>query len=287
MRNNMNINEALIKAYDILKSSDVESYIIDAQLLLCRVLNVEKLYIIMNRSEILTLDKEQEFFKFINLRSCKKPMAYILGQVEFMGINFFVEEGVLIPRPDTEILVEECISIIKKNNISLICDMCCGSGAIGISIGHYVENSEVWLYDISDIALNVTKKNISNLNLGEKTNVNKSDLFQLPIKEELKFNMIVSNPPYIKEEVIPTLMGDVKDYEPHLALSGGQDGLDFYRRICKEGKEVLSFDGYLCFEIGHDQEMEVKSIMKTEGFIDIYSLRDLGGNHRVVIGKLP
>lgn len=283
----MNINEALIKAYDILKSSDIESYIIDAQLLLCRVLNVEKLYIIMNRSEILTLDKEQEFFKLISLRSCKKPMAYILGQVEFMGINFFVEEGVLIPRPDTEILVEECISIIKKNNISLICDMCCGSGAIGVSIGHYVGNSKVWLYDISDIALNVTKKNISNLYLGEKTNVNKSDLFQLPIKEGLKFNMIVSNPPYIKEEVIPTLMGDVKDYEPHLALSGGQDGLDFYRRICKEGKEVLSSDGYLCFEIGHDQEMEVKSIMKTEGFSDIYSLRDLGGNHRVVIGKLP
>jgi len=280
MRNNMNINEALIKAYDILKSSDIESYIIDAQLLLCRVLNVEKLYIIMNRSEVLTLDKEQEFFKLINLRSCKKPMAYILGQV-------FVEEGVLIPRPDTEILVEECISIIKKNNISLICDMCCGSGAIGISIGHYVKNSKVWLYDVSDIALNVTKKNISNLYLGEKTNVNKSDLFQLPIKEGLKFNMIVSNPPYIKEKVIPTLMEDVKDFEPHLALSGGQDGLDFYRRICKEGKEVLSSDGYLCFEIGHDQEMEVKSIMKTEGFSDIYSLRDLGGNHRVVIGKLP
>ncbi len=99
--------------------------------------------------------------------------------------------------------------------------------------------------------------------------------------------MIVSNPPYIKEKVIPTLMEDVKDFEPHLALSGGQDGLDFYRRICKEGKEVLSSDGYLCFEIGHDQEMEVKSIMKTEGFSDIYSLRDLGGNHRVVIGKLP
>jgi len=214
-------------------------------------------------------------------------MAYILGQVEFMGINFFVEEGVLIPRPDTEVLVEECISIIKKNNISLICDMCCGSGAIGISIGHYVKNSKVWLYDISDIALNVTKKNISDLNLGEKTNVNKSNLFQLPIKEGLKFNMIVSNPPYIKEEVIPTLMEDVKDYEPHLALSGGKDGLGFYRMICKEGKAVLSSDGYLCFEIGHDQEMEVKYIMKTEGFSDIYSLRDLGGNHRVVIGKLP
>ncbi|WP_346916684.1 peptide chain release factor N(5)-glutamine methyltransferase [Clostridium sp.] len=283
----MNINEALIKAYDILKNSDIESYMIDAQLLLCMVLNVEKLYIIMNRSEVLTLDKEQEFFKLVDLRSHKKPIAYILGKVEFMGINFYVKEGVLIPRPDTEILVEECISIIKKNNINLICDMCCGSGAIGISIGHYIENSKVWLYDISDIALNVTEKNISNLNLGEKTNVNKSDLFRLPIREGLKFNMIVSNPPYIREEVIPTLMGDVKDHEPHLALSGGQDGLDFYRRICKEGKAVLSSGGYLCFEIGHDQEIEVKSIMKNEGFIDIYSLRDLSGNYRVVIGKLP
>lgn len=283
----MNINEALIKAYDILKSNDIESYMIDAQLLLCKVLNVEKLYIIINRYEELDLDKEQEFFRFVNLRSQKRPMAYILEQVEFMGIAFYIKEGVLIPRPDTEILVEECISIIKKNNLNLICDMCCGSGAIGISIGHYVENSKLWLYDISDVALHVTEKNISNLDLGEKTNVNKSDLFQLPIREGLKFNMIVSNPPYIKEEVIPTLMEDVKDYEPHLALSGGKDGLDFYKRICREGKGVLYPSGYLCFEIGHDQEKEVKSIMENEGFIDIYSLKDLSQNYRVVIGKLP
>lgn len=283
----MNINEALIKAYDILKSNGIESYMIDAQLLLCKVLNVEKLYIIMNRFEELNEDKKKEFFELVNLRSQKRPMAYILGQVEFMGINFYVEDGVLIPRADTEILVEECISIIKNNNLNLICDMCCGSGAIGASIGHYIEESKIWLYDISDIALNVTKKNIKNLDLGEKTNVNKSDLFQLPIEEGLRFNMIVSNPPYIREEVIPTLMGDVKDYEPHLALSGGVDGLDFYRRICKEGKEALYPMGYLCFEIGHDQEKEVKSIMNNEGFIDIYSLKDLGGNYRVVIGKLP
>jgi release factor glutamine methyltransferase len=283
----MNINEVLIKAYHILKINDIESYIIDAQLLLCKVLNVEKLYIIMNRSEVLTLDKEEEFFKLVDLRSHKRPMAYILEQVEFMGINFHVEDGVLIPRGDTEILVEECISIIKKNNLNLVCDMCCGSGAIGISIGHYIEDTKLWLYDISDIALHVTKKNILNLNLGEKTNVSKSDLFQLPIEKGLKFNMIISNPPYIKEEVIPTLMGDVKDYEPHLALSGGKDGLEFYRRICREGKEVLSPNGYLCFEIGHDQEKEVKFIMKNEEFIDIYSLKDLSGNYRVVIGRLP
>ncbi|WP_346889471.1 peptide chain release factor N(5)-glutamine methyltransferase [Clostridium sp. UBA1056] len=283
----MNINEALIKAYDILKSNDIESYMIDSQLLLCKVLNVEKLYIIINRSEELAPDKEQEFFRFVNLRSQKRPMAYILEQVEFMGIDFYIKEGVLIPRPDTEILVEECISIIKKNNLNLICDMCCGSGAIGISVGHYVEDSKLWLYDISEVALHVTEKNVSNLDLGENTNVNKSDLFQLPIREGLKFNMIVSNPPYIKEEVIPTLMEDVKDYEPHLALSGGKDGLDFYKRICREGKSVLYPSGYLCFEIGHDQEKEVKYIMENEGFIDIYSLKDLSQNYRVVIGKLP
>lgn len=283
----MNINEALIRAYDILKSNGIESYMIDAQLLLCKVLNVEKLYIIMNRFEELDEDKKKKFFELVDLRGQKRPMAYILEQVEFMGINFYVEDGVLIPRADTEILVEECISIIKNNDLKLVCDMCCGSGAIGISIGRYIEESKIWLYDISDIALNVTRKNIKNLNLGEKTNVSKSDLFQLPIKEGLRFNMIVSNPPYIREEVIPTLMGDVKDYEPHLALSGGIDGLDFYRSICKKGKEVLYPMGYLCFEIGHDQEKEVKSIMSNEGFIDIYSLKDLGGNYRVVIGRLP
>ncbi|MEG1871067.1 MAG: peptide chain release factor N(5)-glutamine methyltransferase [Peptostreptococcaceae bacterium] len=283
----MNINETLIKGYDILKNVNIESYIIDAQLLLCKVLNVEKLYIIMNRTEILSEDVEEKFFQLIDKRRKKMPMAYILGTVEFMGIELFVEEGVLIPRPDTETLVEECISITKENNISNICDMCCGSGAIGISIAKYIEKCKLWLYDISPVALKVAEKNISSLQLTERVSLCKSDLFEIPMKENLKFNMIVSNPPYIREDIIPTLMEDVKDYEPHLALSGGGDGLNFYRRICSEGKDLLCPKGYMCFEIGHDQEKEVSNIMVEQGFQHIYSIKDLGENYRVVIGRLP
>ncbi|MEG1256467.1 peptide chain release factor N(5)-glutamine methyltransferase [Clostridium sp.] len=283
----MNINEALIKGYQILKNSNIESYIIDTQLLLCKVLKVEKLYIIMNRTEVLHEETEEKFFWLISKRKEKMPMAYILNQVEFMGINFYVKSGVLIPRPDTEILVEECISIIKENNLSDICDMCCGSGAIGLSIASYVKDSKLWLYDISSVALEVTEKNTKTLGLHERVKINKSDLFIKAKQEGLKFNMIVSNPPYIREVVIPTLMDDVKDYEPHIALSGGNDGLNFYRRICRDGKVLLNENGYMCFEIGHDQEREVKIIMKEQGFQDIYSLKDLSENHRVVIGKLP
>ncbi len=283
----MNINEVLIKGYDILKNVNIDSYIIDAQLLLCKVLNVEKLYIIMNRSEALPEEKEKEFFQLVEKRREKMPMGYILGNVEFMGIDFFVKEGVLIPRPDTETLVEECISLINENHIDKICDMCCGSGAIGISIAKHVLESKIWLYDISQVALQVTKENIENLQLSQRVSVSKSDLFETPMNENLKFNMIVSNPPYIKEEIIPTLMEDVKSYEPHLALSGGEDGLNFYRRICSEGKDLLYPKGYMCFEIGYDEEKEVRDIMTQQGFQNIYSLKDLGGNYRVVIGRLP
>lgn len=283
----MNINGALIKGYNILKNVNIDSYIIDAQLLLCKVLNVEKLYIIMNRSEVLPKEKEEEFFRLVEKRRGKMPMGYILGNVEFMGIDFIVKEGVLIPRPDTETLVEECISLIKENHIDKICDMCCGSGAIGISIAKHVMESKLWLYDISPIALQVTKENIENLQLSQRVSVRKSDLFETPMNENLKFNMIVSNPPYIKEEIISTLMEDVKSYEPHLALSGGEDGLNFYRRICSEGKDLLCPKGYMCFEIGYDEEKEVRDIMTQQGFQNIYSLKDLGGNYRVVIGRLP
>ncbi|MEG2412537.1 MAG: peptide chain release factor N(5)-glutamine methyltransferase [Clostridium sp.] len=283
----MNINEALIRGYDILKSVGIESYIIDTQLLLCKVLKVNKLYIIMNRNESLSEECEEEFLELINTRKERCPIAYILGQVEFMGINLYVKDGVLIPRPDTEILVEQCISIINDGKLDNICDMCCGSGAIGVAIAKYTEAKSVTLFDISPIAYQVTSENIHSLKLQDRVKVIESNLFAKAKENELRFNMIVSNPPYIREDILPTLMNDVKDYEPHLALSGGDDGLEFYRAICEEGKELLDSNGYLCFEIGHDQEVEVKTIMEDQGFQEIYSLKDLGGNYRVVIGKLP
>ncbi|MEG2016845.1 MAG: peptide chain release factor N(5)-glutamine methyltransferase [Clostridium sp.] len=283
----MNISEALSKGYNLLKEAQIESYIIDTQLLLSRVLNVDKLYLIMNRNEELPKETQVKFEELLSKRKEKMPIAYILNDVEFMGFHYYVKEGVLIPRPDTEILVEECLTIIKNNRLKTVCDMCCGSGAIGLAIGKHMEGSKVWLYDVSDTAIEVSERNRERFELKERTNITKSDLFEVPLKERMTFDMIVSNPPYIEEHIIPTLMEDVKNYEPHLALSGGPDGLEFYRRICEEGKEILSTGGYMCFEIGYNQEQETKELLRENGFVDVYSLRDLGGNFRVVIGKLP
>lgn len=283
----MKINEILIKGYNVLKEAGIETYMLDTQLLLCKVLSVDKLYLMMNRDKEVDEDKHQEFLGYIEERKKNKPMGYILKEVEFMGLDFFIQEGVLIPRPDTEILVEECIKIINDKKINSICDMCTGSGAIGISIAHYVKDAIVREYDISNYAIETASRNINNMGLNERVTVEKSDLFTVALEKGLKFQMIVSNPPYIEEEVIPTLMSDVKDYEPHLALSGGEDGLIFYRRITEDSLKLLEKGGYLCFEIGYNQEKTVSDIMKSSGFINLYSLKDLGGNFRVVIGQLP
>lgn len=282
----MNIGEVLKYAYDILKKENIDTYMLDAQLLLQKVLKKDKLFIILNRNETLSKDEEEEFLKLINLRKDKMPVKYILGECEFMGLNFYVKEGVLIPRADTEILVEEVIKEIKENNYNRICDVCCGSGAIGVSIGKYIENSTVDCYDISDIAIEVTGKNIERFLLKDRLTVEKSDLLTVAIKQNKKFDVIVSNPPYIKEEVIPTLMEDVKDYEPYIALCGGIDGLDFYRKITNQSLEILENNGLLAFEIGYDQGEEVKELLIENGFTDVRVINDLAGLNRVVIGKI-
>lgn len=282
----MKIATLLTKGYEILKKNQIESYMIDANLLLCHVLKVEKLYIMMNRDIEVSKEDEEEFLSLIKLRSEKMPIKYILGNSEFMGLDFHVKAGVLIPRPDTEILVEECIKIIKENNLKYICDVCSGSGAIGISIAHYISNSNVTLYDISEVALEIAEKNIEELGVRERCKVYYSNLLNRGIEEKKTFDMIVSNPPYIKKNEIETLMEDVKNYEPHLALDGGDDGLDFYRTITLESKYTLKNRGYLAFEIGHDQKEAVIKILKENGFENIYSLKDLYQNDRVVIGQI-
>ena len=282
----MKVNQLLIKAYEILKENKIESYKIDSQLLLCHVLNVEKLYIMMNRDVEVSKENEEAFLKLIELRKNKMPIKYITGSCEFMGLDFNVKNGVLIPRPDTETLVEECITIINKNKLKNICDVCCGSGAIGISICKFTKDTNVKLYDISEIALEVTLENIKKLDVKGNCEVYFSDLLNKAKEENLKFDMIVSNPPYIKSKVIDTLMEDVKNYEPLLALDGGEDGLEFYRKITKDAKELLNTNGFLAFVIGNDEKEDVIEILKENKFKNIYSLKDLYENDRVVIGNI-
>lgn len=268
----------------ILKAEDIDTYMLDAQLLLCNVLAKDKVYIITNREKEVSAKDEKEYLNLIEKRKGKMPIKYILGETEFMGLDFDIEEGVLIPRGDTEILVEEVLSVIGEDDEIEICDLCSGSGAIGISIASYRKKIRVDEIDFYNIPEKITKKNIVKHGLEDRVIFIKSDLLSEAIKEEKKYSIIVSNPPYIKAYEIDNLMDDVKKYEPHTALDGGDDGLIFYRRIIKESKYVLKENGLLAFEIGHDQGEDVSELMKEAGFSNIKLLKDLAGLDRVLLG---
>lgn len=280
----MKIKELLNKGYKILKEEKIESYILDCQLILGKVLNLDRMSIIINGNLEVSEDKACEYFELIKKRKLRMPIKYITETAEFMGIDFYIKEGVLIPRPDTEILVEEVLKEINKRKLEKICDVCCGSGVIGLSIAKLLENTVVVCSDIDDTALEVTQKNIDNLSLKSRASAVKSDLLKFAIDENLYFDVVVSNPPYIKTDIIPTLMEDVKKYEPYIALCGGEDGLDFYRKITKESILTLKSGGVLAYEIGYDQAEAVSDILKQYNYTDIRVVKDLSGLDRVVIG---
>lgn len=281
---NKNIGELLENGSKVLKDNDVDTYILDAQLLLGMVLGKDKIYLITNRDKEVSVKDEKEYLNLIEKRSKKMPIKYILGETEFMGIDLDVEEGVLIPRGDTEVLVEEVLSIIKEEDSLDVCDLCSGSGAIGISLAILRKNIKVDEIDNYDIPEKVTKSNILKHALENRVKFIKSNLLSEVIKKEKKYDIIVSNPPYIKASEIDNLMDDVKVYEPHIALDGGEDGLVFYKKIIKESKIALKDNGLLAFEIGHDQGESVKKLMEEEGFSNIRLVKDLAGLDRVLLG---
>lgn len=267
-----------------LKEKDIDSYVLDSQLLLGMVLGKDRIYLITNRDKEVSHKDEKEYMALIEKRSKKMPIKYILGETEFMGFDFDVEEGVLIPRGDTEILVEEILSIIDEDKELNVCDLCSGSGAIGISLALNRKNIKVDEIDNFDIPEKVTKSNIVKHALENRVKFIKSDLLEEPIKLEKKYDIIVSNPPYIKACEINNLMDDVKLYEPHTALDGGEDGLIFYRRIIEESKLTLNENGILAFEIGHDQGLDVRILMEEAGFSNVKLVKDLAGLDRVLLG---
>lgn len=278
------IEELLNISKETLKREKIDTYILDSNLLLGEVLKQDKLYLLMNKDEKVSKYKEKRFMELLEKRKRKMPMQYILKKCEFMGLDFHVEEGVLVPRGDTEVLVEEVLKNIDENDSLNVCDLCCGSGAIGISLAHYRDKISVDLIDIESTPEKVTKMNIRRLKLQDRCTFIKSDLLNEAINNGKIYDIIVSNPPYIRGEVIETLMEDVKNYEPHIALDGGFDGLDFYKRIINDSKYILKENGILAFEIGFDQGEDVKLLMENEGYRDIRVINDLAGLNRVVIG---
>jgi len=280
----VSIGSLLKMSYNILKDNKIDSYIIDSQLLLAYTLKKDRLYILLNIDKELNKEDEDRFFKLVDMRKNKMPIKYIIKRCEFMGIDFYIKEGVLIPRPDTEILVETVLREILENKYEDVLDLCCGSGVIGLSIARFAKNVDVTLSDISDRAIEVTGKNINRLKLNS-VKVLKCNLLSGFVDNKEKFDVIVSNPPYIETIEIDSLMEDVKNYEPILALDGGEDGLTFYRRIIDDAVKVLNIGGLIAFEIGYNQKESVKEELKKKCFVNIKAYKDLSGNDRVVTAK--
>lgn len=280
----MTIKELLTKGTIMLKGENLDSPKMKARLLLQDVLNKPRQYLLVHDDEQLNEKIIQKYLR--NVERVKKgtPIEHITHVKEFMKMNFFVNKNVLIPRQDTEILVEEAIEIAKKINAKNILDLCTGSGAIAVSMAKYLKDVEVTATDISNEALRVAKRNAINNDVQNRITFIESDLFNGI--GNVKFDMIISNPPYIKKDVIKKLSKDVQN-EPIIALDGGYDGLDFYRRIIKQSYEYLKLGGYLCLEIGYDQKEEVTEIIKNEcKYTNTYSKKDLYENDRIVVTKL-
>ena len=280
----MQIKEAMRKGMIKLKTNDVKEPSLKARLLMQYILNRPREYILVHDDKQLTLRQNVDYFKLIKKLIEGVPLQHITHQQEFMKLMFYVDENVLIPRPDTEVLVEEVIKLAKSINAKKILDLCTGSGAIAVSLAKYIEGSQITATDISRKALSIAKLNATNNDVEDRITFVSSDLFQ-NISEE-KYDIIVSNPPYIKRKVIKTLDEEVKR-EPIIALDGGNDGLDFYKKIIGNAYQYLKYKGYLCLEIGYDQKDEVIDLInKEEKYIDTYSKKDLFDNVRIVITKL-
>lgn len=269
-------------------SLNTASYLLRKQESLCKADREKVEAAGIEQTEI--LGKLHSFFENFEKRRRRIPLAQILGRQSFYGLDFFVNEDVLIPRADTECLVdlvlEDYADLAKQAGSSSlnILDLCTGSGCIGISVAKHLPYQELLLVDLSEKALAVAKKNAEK-HLGENVTLLQSDL--LTGVQGKKFSLLLSNPPYIVSRVIPGLDREVSEYEPKMALDGGEDGLVFYRRIAKEAKAVLLPGARLYLEIGYDQGESVKDIFQKEGYEAVEVFPDLAGNPRVLRGIFP
>lgn len=277
--NSLTRREAYNYCLDMLSKADIAEAESDARLLMEYIADTRRERLIIDGNDLLDEAVVSKLKEAVEKRTKHIPLQYITGMQNFMGLEFEVDENVLIPRMDTEILVEEVLRL-GYSGINVL-DMCTGSGCILLSILKYTHDSHGVGVDISEGALNVARKNSERL--GIPARFVHSDLFD-ELADDERYDIIVSNPPYIRSDVIPTLMEEVKDHEPMLALDGSADGLEFYRKITDASRLFLARGGMLFFEIGYDQGEEVSQIMSDAGFKDIRVIKDLAGLDRVVTG---
>ena len=277
----MTIIQAVNWGAEKLRDNNVDNAEYDSFELLSSINGMTRTFYFINGDNELS-EKDFSLFKeYIEKRASHKPLQHILGKAYFYGYEFVVNENVLIPRQDTEILVSEVIKVAKDGYDIL--DMCTGSGCIGITLAKKFPDSNVTGVDISDKALAVAWKNKCNLD-ADNIDFIQSDLFAA-LGADRRYDIIVSNPPYIPTKVIEGLQDEVRLHDPMLALDGTEDGLMFYRRITDKSGDYLKMNGYLCYEIGAEQAADVSDIMKQAGFKDIVVVKDLAGLDRVVMGK--
>ena len=283
------IEELLRDGREIIKQREFNNPSLDVQLILSHLLNKDRTYLYSHGKSEVDFSTAKEFYKMVAKRNEGYPLQYITNFQEFMGLNFYICEGILAPRPDTETLVEKVINIVKsgplKDKEIKILDIGSGSGAIGVSLGYYLKNSMVTLMDISDTAIEVSNINIKKHGL-QNVKAVKGDIFNYDF-ESPKYTIVVSNPPYIKSSVIASLPEEVSVYEPKLALDGGSDGLDYYRQIVKFFEKAHGENAMLSVEISYDQKDAVIEILNNSKLFNLIECdKDIGGNDRVVTGFL-
>ena len=278
----MTYRECYEKGSRILNEAGIEESTLDARLLLEAVCGTDRNDLLVHGEQPVEPEAEEKYFGWIGKRAGRIPLQQLTGEQDFMGLTFTVNENVLIPRQDTEILVEE---VLKELHDGMrILDMCTGSGCILLSLLHYSNDCEGLGVDLSAEALEVAGRNVLKVLTPEKAehvHFLQSDLFE---KVEGKFEIIVSNPPYIASAEVEKLMPEVRDHEPRMALDGTEDGFYFYRRIIEEAGKHLMSSGMLFFEIGYDQGQAVSELMRTEGYCDVQVVQDYAGLDRVVLG---
>ena len=285
--------EVLDKGISYLQKNSISDAKIDAWQLMEFVWEINRSYYFVHLNDIIEPEKEEQYMSLIYRRGEYVPVQYITNQADFMGHTFYVNEQVLIPRQDTESLVEAVLQVVKDGD--RILDMCTGSGCIILSLllakvgepdvkasddDKYITTINGVGVDISKTALAVAKKNANKLNIN--VDFIKSNLFE---KVDGIYDVIVSNPPYIHPEELESLMPEVREHEPILALDGKEDGLYYYREIVKEASKFLVAQGYLAFEIGYNQGEDVSGIMRSSGYTNVTIVKDLAGLDRVVIGR--
>lgn len=283
----MQIHQALIKGRQYLKQQNVASYSLDSQVLLSHITGLDRTGLITRGDQPLTPAQLQQYEKLLERRAGGEPVAYLTGHKEFMGLDFIVSPAVLIPRPDTELMVERAVSLLRQSGARPLpaVDVGTGSGAIAVTLAHLVPGLQVYAIDISPDALEVARQNAARHGVADRVKFCQGNLLE-PIPADLqgKVSVITANLPYIPSGDISGLMTDVKDFEPHLALDGGPDGLALYRKLIPRAHRLLHPGGHLLMEIGPGQGAAAKALLPAASWTARLEL-DLAGRERLVEGE--